>query len=78
MRDVILPRLQGDDKEDRIEELLKVQNFGNKTRFTGTIHCEATLMALVHSFSSAAPSAIVPPFSDQETGDLKPVFRVSI
>lgn len=81
MTNTILPELKpssGVDISDAIQRLLRRQDFANKTKFTGKIHCEATLMALVHSFSSAQPSQRVPPFSKRATQDLRDLFAVSL
>jgi hypothetical protein len=82
MKTTILPRLKkrsGIDNEAAIQQLLEREDFTRKSRFSGTIHCEATLMALVHSFSSAVPlQKEVPPFSKQRTMELMPLFLVRI
>jgi hypothetical protein len=81
MMDVILPKLslfRDVDNTALIQQLLDRQDFANNKKFTGKIHCEATLMALVHSFTSTAPPKRVLPFSKQRTQDLMPLFSVSI
>jgi hypothetical protein len=53
MMDVILPKLglfQDIDNTALIQRLLDREDFANEKKFTGKIHCEATLMALVHSY----------------------------
>jgi hypothetical protein len=79
MTKIILPKLEdsyGLDNSDAINQLLVRKDFANKTEFTGKIHCEATIMALVHSLSST--SRKVAPFSKDVTAHLRPFFTVSV
>jgi hypothetical protein len=81
MTKIILPKLEpsyGLDNSVAINQLVVRKDFANKnkTEFTGKIHCEATIMALVHSFSSR--SRRVAPFSKDVTAHLRPFFTVSV
>jgi hypothetical protein len=82
MEKTILPKLKstaGIDNNAFIRQLIGRKDFKGKSKFSGTIHCEASLMALVHMFSSVGPSEKrVHPFSEKTTRELKAIFSVSI
>lgn len=66
MKETLLPRLMpGNDA--LIQQLIDRSDFKKKVKFSGTIHCEALLMALIHSFSVEPPQKRIPPFSQQKT-----------
>jgi len=81
MMETIFPRLNQHpklDKQSIIEELLARPDFATKKRFTGTMHCEASLMALIYSFSVAPPGRAVAPFTKKITQLLREIFVVSL
>jgi hypothetical protein len=78
MEKTILPKLKSRSTVF-VQQLIQRKDFKAKSKFSGTIHCEASLMALVHSFSSVGPSQkTVHPFSKQATEELTAICSVSI
>jgi hypothetical protein len=61
-----------------IIQQLKNHSDLNKVKFTGTIHCEASLMALAHLFSAERLLKRIPPFSQEKTQELELIFSVSM
>jgi hypothetical protein len=77
MKTVILPELSSiPDAATHVDRLLNLEKFAKKVLFTGKIHCEATMMALIHSFTSIVSSKRVAPFTNRITPDLRPLFSV--
>jgi hypothetical protein len=80
MMETILPQLnqQPDiDKRSIIEGLIARSDFANKNEFTGTVHCEAELMAPIHCFSVADAGRPIPPFTKKVAQRLRNIFVVS-
>ena len=81
MMTTILPRLRttpGRDNNFLIQQLIGSNGFYKKSKFSGTIHCEASLMALVHSFTVKSSQNKISPFTKPRTSALKNIFSVSI
>ena len=80
MKRTILPRLRsfGPDNHTLIQQLIDSKGFNKKSKFSGTIHCEASLMALVHSFSVEPSQKNIAPFTPKRTLELMNIFSVSI
>jgi hypothetical protein len=80
MKTTVLPRLRrfGRDNNALIQQLIDSKGFNKKSKFSGTIHCEASLMALLHSISVGLSRKKIAPFSKQTTDELKNIFSVSI
>jgi hypothetical protein len=79
MNEIIIPRLSliSSIHHDAIEELKDWRPFKEKKTFSGTIHCEASLMALVYSFSGDKLQD-VPPFTQKDNQELEYIFSVSM
>lgn len=79
MKELVLPKLTRTipDAATHVDRILN-DKFTKKLQFTGKIHCETTMMALVHSFTSKPPTKCVPPFTKGTTPDLRPLFSVII
>jgi hypothetical protein len=76
-----VPKLEscGTDNNAPVQQLIQRKDFKAKCIFFGMVHCEASLVALVHSFPSIGLSQeTVDPFSKQATEELTVVFSVSI
>jgi hypothetical protein len=78
MKTIIPPRLMLGPDNNTLQQLIDSKGFNKKSKFSGTIHCEALLMALIHSFSVGSPQKRIAPFSEQRTLELKNIFSVSI
>lgn len=79
MKEIILPKLTNiPDAATHINRILELDSFVMKILFTGKIHCEATMMALIHSFTSKLLTNRVAPFTNRVTPDLRPLFSVII
>jgi hypothetical protein len=76
---LILPRLSLISRINNdaiIEKLIDLDELKTTLKFTGTIHCEAPLMALVHSFSVEELPKRILPFSQEMIRKLGPIFSV--
>jgi hypothetical protein len=81
MKTLILPELSSiPDAAAHLDRLLNLKGFAKKIRFSGKIHCEATMMALIYSFMPKLGSkpTCVPPFTNKVTTTLRPLLSVII
>jgi hypothetical protein len=77
MKTVILPELSSiPGVATHVDRLLNIEKFAKKILFAGKIHCEAMMMALIHSFTSKVLPKRVAPFTNRVTPDLRPLFSV--
>ncbi|RDB28929.1 hypothetical protein Hypma_016125 [Hypsizygus marmoreus] len=83
MLEIILPKLitsSANDISTLIQRRIDQDDFKNSTEFSGTIHCQASLMGLIYSFSpgvsstSIPTSASAPPLSKDTTEILQDIF----
>ena len=80
MNNKILPKLSPISRINNdaiIKQLIDLNELKTKLKFTGTIHCEASLMALVLSFSVEELPKRILPFSQEIIRKLGPIFSVS-
>ena len=79
MKEIILPKLTHiPDAATHVNRLLELDSFVMQTLFTGKIHREVTMMALIYSFASKLLTKRVAPFTNKDTPDLRPLFSVII
>lgn len=75
MMDTILPNLlYFPPAATQVQRLLELDSFvKNQKQFTAKIHCEATMMALIHFFTSTPSPMPVTPYS--KVPDLSFLFQ---